>query len=206
MPNTYTQLHVQFVFAVKYRAALIQKQWNDRLHKYITGIFQENDHKMLQINSMPDHIHILIGLRPTQAISSLIQNVKTESSKWIKDNGFSKQFAWQEGYGAFSYSKSQVPDIIRYIQNQEVHHKKHTFLNEYRGLLREFEIDFDERYIFHDLIWARSVPTGHRLKNHTTLFSTHEVFRWNTKNSVHKPKEFEKRRVNKYFSCEAHLR
>ena len=88
MSNTYTQLHIQFVFAVKYRAALIQKPWKDELHQYITGIFQANDHKILQLNSMPDHIHILVGMRPTQSISSLVQNVKAESSKWIKDRKF----------------------------------------------------------------------------------------------------------------------
>lgn len=148
MANTYTQLHTQFVFAPKYRAALIQKEWQDRLYQYITGIFQANDHKMLQINGMPDHIHIFIGMRPTQSISSLIKNVKIESSKWIKENGFSKSFAWQDGYGAFSYSKSHVPNVIRYIQNQQVHHKKETFLNEYRKMLRAFEIEYDERYIF----------------------------------------------------------
>lgn len=148
MANTYTQLHTQFVFAPKYRAALIQKEWQDRLYQYITGIFQANDHKMLQINGMPDHIHIFIGMRPTQSISSLIKNVKIESSKWIKENGFSKSFAWQDGYGAFSYSKSHVPNVIRYIQNQQVHHKKETFLDEYRKMLRAFEIEYDERYIF----------------------------------------------------------
>jgi REP-associated tyrosine transposase len=151
MANTYTQLHIQFVFAVKYRAALIQKTWNDELHQYITGIFQENDHKMLQINSMPDHIHILIGLRPTQSISSLIQNVKTESSKWIKAKKFcTVPFAWQDGFGAFSYSKSHVDRVIRYIQNQEAHHKKEAFLNEYRRMLKAFEVEYDERYIFKD--------------------------------------------------------
>ncbi len=149
MPNTYTQLHIQFVFAVKYRASLIQKEWKNELHKYITGIFQANDHKMLQINSMPDHIHIFIGMRPTQSISSLIQNVKTESSKWIKEKKFcSSTFAWQEGYGAFSYSKSHVQNVIRYIQNQEMHHRKETFLDEYRHFLRSFEVDYEERYIF----------------------------------------------------------
>jgi len=148
MANTYTQLHIQLVFAVKYRAALIQKQWQPRLHQYITGILQQNQHKMLQINSMPDHIHILIGMRPTQSISSLVQNVKTESSKWIKDNKFCKAFAWQEGFGAFSYSKSHVGRVIRYIQNQEVHHKKETFLNEYRKMLKAFEIEYDDGYIF----------------------------------------------------------
>ena len=149
MANTYTQIHIQFVFAVKYRLALIQPSWKDRLYQYITGIIQNNEHKMLQINGMPDHIHIFIGMRPNQAISSLIQNVKTESSKWIKENKFcNSAFAWQEGYGAFSYSKSHVPDVIRYIQNQEVHHKRETFLNEYIKMLKAFEIDYDEQYLF----------------------------------------------------------
>jgi REP element-mobilizing transposase RayT len=129
MANTYTQLHIQFVFAVKYRDALIQKTWKDELHKYITGIFQDNGHKMMQVNTMPDHIHIFIGMRPTQSIAALVQNVKAESSKWIKDKKFcNSPFAWQEGYGAFSYSRSHVPEVIRYIQNQEAHHQKETFL------------------------------------------------------------------------------
>lgn len=148
MPNTYTQIHIQFVFAVKYRQALIHASWKERLHQYITGIFQNNQHKMLQINSMPDHIHILVGFRPHQSISALIQNVKTESTKWIKEKDISPSFAWQEGYGAFSYSKSHVPDVIRYIQNQEEHHRKQSFLEEYRSFLKAFDIDFDERYIF----------------------------------------------------------
>lgn len=149
MANTYTQLHIQFVFAVKYRAALIEKPWKSSLHKYITGIIQSNKHKMLQINSEPDHTHIFIGMRPHQAISDLIQNVKTESSKWIKSQKFCKSpFAWQDGYGAFSYSKSHVENVIRYIQNQEAHHKKEKFLDEYRRMLKAFEIEYDERYIF----------------------------------------------------------
>jgi len=153
MANTYTQLHIQFVFAVKYRAALIEKGWKDELHRYITGIIQENGHKMLQLNSMPDHIHIFIGMGPTQSIASLIQNVKAESSKWIKDKKFcTTPFAWQEGYGAFSYSKSHVPDVIRYIQNQEAHHQKETFLEEYKKILKAFEIEYDEQYIFKEPI------------------------------------------------------
>lgn len=151
MPNTYTQLHIQFVFAVKYRAALINTEWKERLHQYITAIFQSNDHKMLQINSMPDHIHIFIGMRPHQSISSLVQNVKAESSKWIREQNFcTVPFAWQEGYGAFSYSRSHVHDVIRYIQNQEAHHKKEDFLEEYRRLLKAFEIEYDGRYIFRE--------------------------------------------------------
>ena len=149
MANTYTQLHIQFVFAVKYRAASIEKEWKDELHKYITGIIQENGHKMLQVNSMPDHIHIFIGMRPTQSVASLVQNVKAESSKWVKDRKFcTSPFAWQEGYGAFSYSKSHVPDVIRYIQNQEAHHQKETFIEEYKKILKVFEIEYDEQYIF----------------------------------------------------------
>lgn len=148
MANTYTQLHIQFVFAVKFRAALIQKEWKQNLNRYITGLFQQNGHKMLQVNSMPDHIHIFIGMRPNQAISSLVQNVKTESSKWIKENKFSQSFAWQEGFGAFSYSKSDVEDVIRYIQNQETHHAKEKFLDEYKRLLKTFEIEYDAKYIF----------------------------------------------------------
>ncbi len=152
MANSYTQIHIQFVFAVKYRAAVISKEWKVRLHQYMTGIFQENDHKMLQINSMPDHIHIFIGMRPHQSMSSLIQLVKTESSKWIKaQNLCSYPFAWQTGYGAFSYAKSQVNDVIRYIQNQEIHHRKETFLDEYRKFLTAFEIEWDEKYIFKEL-------------------------------------------------------
>ena len=148
MANTFTQIH-QFVFAVQFRAAFIHKDWKERLHQYITGIIQNNQHKMLQINSMPDHIHILIGMRPSQSVSSLIQNVKSESTKWINDNHFTKsQFAWQEGYGAFSYSKSSLPAVIRYIQNQEKHHQKHSFIDEYKVFLKAFEIDYDERYIF----------------------------------------------------------
>ncbi|MES1181718.1 MAG: IS200/IS605 family transposase [Flavobacterium sp.] len=149
MANTYTQLHVQLIFAVKYRDAFIANEWKNELHKYMTGIIQNNGHKMLQINSMPDHIHILAGITPIQSIASLVQNVKTESSKWIKNNrSYSSSFAWQEGYGAFSYSKSHVPDVIRYIQNQEAHHKKETFLEEYRHFLKVFEIEYDEKYIF----------------------------------------------------------
>lgn len=149
MANTYTQLHIQLVFAVKYRAALIQKSWKERLHQYITGIFQANQHKLLQINSMPDHVHIFIGMRPNQSLSDIVKNVKAESSKWIKAEKICPSpFAWQEGYGAFSYSKSHVQDVIRYIQNQEAHHKKETFLAEYTRLLKAFEMEYDEQYIF----------------------------------------------------------
>ncbi|MDE1193493.1 MAG: IS200/IS605 family transposase [Arachidicoccus sp.] len=151
MSNSYSQIHIQFVFAVKYRTALISNEWKERLYQYITGIFRQNKHKVLQINGMPDHIHIFIGMRPHQSISSLIQNVKTESSKWIKAQKLSPSFAWQEGYGAFSYSRSQINNVVHYIQNQEKHHKKETFLDEYKKFLTAFEIEWDEKYIFKQL-------------------------------------------------------
>jgi putative transposase len=149
MPNTYTQIHLQFVFAVKYRAALIDNGWKDELEKYITGIIQYNKHKMLQINAMPDHIHLFIGMRPGQSISALIQNVKTESNIFIKTKKLTRSpFAWQEGFGAFSYSKSHLPNVIQYVMNQQEHHRKETFLDEYKRLLTVFDIDWNERYIF----------------------------------------------------------
>lgn len=149
MPNTYTQIHLHIIFAVKNRTALISNEWKTRLHQYITGIFQNNHHKMLLINSMPDHLHILIGMRPNQSVSALIQNVKSESTKWINENQFCREkFAWQEGYGAFSYSKSQLGTVIKYIQNQQFHHQKKTFLQEYKDFLNAFEIEWSPEYIF----------------------------------------------------------
>ena len=124
MSNTYTQLYIHLVFAVKGRQNLVKESFRNELEKYICGILRNKNHKPLAIYCMPDHIHIFIGMRPAQSIASLVQNLKTESSKWIKDNKFCESsFAWQQGYGAFSYSKSHVPDVIRYIQNQEAHHR-----------------------------------------------------------------------------------
>ena len=152
MPNTYTQIHLQFVFAVRNRRAMIDKSWKDELHKYITGIFQNQGHKMLQINSMPDHIHILVGFKPKYGISEVVQKVKSESTKWINDKGFCKsKFAWQEGFGAFSYSKSHLNTVIKYIQNQEKHHTKKTFLEEYQEFLESFEVDYRQEFIFKEL-------------------------------------------------------
>ena len=125
MANTYTQLYIQFVYAVKFRAGLIQPKWKDELYKYSTGIIQKNKHKLIAINGMPDHVHILIGINPRQSISDLMQDVKGCSSKWINEKGFLNQkFEWQDGYGAFSYGRSQVGAVINYINNQEIHHKK----------------------------------------------------------------------------------
>ncbi|MEM0518397.1 IS200/IS605 family transposase [Aequorivita flava] len=148
MANTYTQIHIQVIFAVQNRQSLIKPQWKDELYKYITGIVQSYNHKVLQINGMPDHIHILFGMRPTQSISDLMKKLKQDSSKWINNRGFvNGKFSWQEGYGAFSYSRSHVPKVIKYIANQEEHHKSKTFGEEYLEILKESGIDYDERYI-----------------------------------------------------------
>ncbi|MGM1055713.1 MAG: IS200/IS605 family transposase [Bacteroidota bacterium] len=149
MANTYTQIHIQVVFVVQNRQSLIKNEWKDELYQYITGIIQNHEHKVLQINGMPDHIHILFGMRPTQSLSDLMKQVKQDSSKWINNKGVvNGKFSWQAGYGAFSYSKSHVPRVIKYIQNQEEHHKKLTFMEEYVALLKTHNIQFDEHYIF----------------------------------------------------------
>ena len=151
MANTYTQIHLQLVFAVKFRAAVIDSSWKEELYKYMTGIVQEQKHKMIIINGVADHVHLLIGFKPHQSLSELMQDVKGSSSKWINERKLTRsKFNWQEGYGAFSYSNSDLPNVIRYIQNQEEHHRKIVFKDEYRLYLKEFEIDFDEKYILKD--------------------------------------------------------
>lgn len=153
MSNTYTQIHIQFVFAVKYRKAQLLSSYKDELLKYITSIIQNNDHKLLAINSEPDHIHIFIGMRPTQSISDLMREVKANSSKWINERGFLPvKFEWQGGYGAFSYRKRDVKGVINYIERQEIHHLKTTFMEEYIEFLKEFEVDYDVQYIFKEMI------------------------------------------------------
>lgn len=149
MANTYTQIHIQVVFAVRNRAALIHASWEEQLHKYITAIVQNAGHKMLQINGMPDHLHILIGMRPTQSLSELVKHIKGDSSAWINKNNFTKQrFSWQSGYGAFSYTQKELPMLINYIKNQKEHHRKKSFTDEYVYYLEKYGVDFDPRYIF----------------------------------------------------------
>ncbi len=151
MGNTYTQIHVHFIFAVKFRKSMIQPEWRERLYQYIIAIVKNNGHKMLIINGMPDHVHLLIGLRPEQSISNLIKDVKCNSSKWINEQNFTREkFAWQEGYGAFTYSKSQLPGLILYIKNQEEHHRKITFQEEFLKILEEQKVEFDPKYLFKD--------------------------------------------------------
>jgi len=153
MPNTYTQLYIHCIFAVKYREAVIQPEWEERLHKYITGIVQNNGHKLLTINSVSDHLHLFIGLNPNQSISEIMRLVKGDSSEFINKEKLTKRkFHWQDGYGAFSNSRSQIDAVVKYIINQKQHHLKKSFRDEYLEILKDYNIEYDEKYIFQDLI------------------------------------------------------
>ena len=149
MANTYTQIYIHYVFAVQNRLGLIQDRWRDDLYKYMTGTITNKGHKLLTIGGMPDHVHILVSMSPKQSPSDLMADVKRSSSLWINEQRFVMgKFTWQEGYGAFSYGKSQIHTLANYIENQELHHHKRTFMEEYIEFLNVFEIDYDERYIF----------------------------------------------------------
>ncbi|MDN5203090.1 IS200/IS605 family transposase [Fulvivirgaceae bacterium BMA10] len=153
MANTYTQIHIHAIFVVKNRTSLIHKSWETDLYKYIFGIIQNNSHKAIAINGMPDHLHIFFGMRPIQSLSDLIKDIKGSSSKWINAQRFVKsKFSWQPGYAAFSYSKSHVSRVVQYIKHQKIHHQKQSFSEEYIGFLKGFEIDYDERYIFKSVL------------------------------------------------------
>ncbi len=152
MANTYTQIYLQFVFAVQDRFSLIQNEWKDELQKYITGIVQNNKHKLIAINGMPNHIHVFIGYKPHQLVPDLLQDIKGSSSGWVNKKGFVKgKFHWQEGYGAFSYSHSQIDIVAKYIHNQEEHHRRKSFREEYLEFLKQFNLSFDKRYILKDI-------------------------------------------------------
>jgi REP element-mobilizing transposase RayT len=149
MANTYTQIYIHYVFAVQNRIGLIQSHWREELYKYMTGTITHKGHKLLQIGGMSDHIHALVSMSPHQSPSDLMADVKRSSSLWINKNRFVLgKFTWQEGFGAFSYGKSQIADIAHYIATQEQHHTKRTFLEEYLAFLKLFEIEYDERYVF----------------------------------------------------------
>ena len=149
MPNTFTQIYIHIIFTVKGRLNLIPKRNKEELHKYITGIVTKRDQKLISINSMPDHVHILVGFKPSIAISDLTRDIKAASSKFIKEKGWVKsRFNWQEGFGAFSYSHSQLTAVINYINNQETHHKRKTFKDEYLEFLTRFDIDYKNEYLF----------------------------------------------------------
>jgi REP element-mobilizing transposase RayT len=147
--STYSQIYIQVVFAVKGRESLILPTWEERLHKYITGIVQNKGQKMLAINGMPDHIHFLLGMKPSCCLSDLVREIKKASNDFINQEKLSKfKFHWQEGFGAFSYGHSQLDNVIAYIMNQKEHHKKKTFKDEYIELLKKFNIDYDANYVF----------------------------------------------------------
>ena len=149
MANTYTQLYIHFVFAVKGRQSLIRESFRDELEKYMCGIIRERNHKPIAIYCMPDHTHILVGLNPAESISTLMQHVKSKSSGWIdKRQVGTGEFNWQSGYGAFSYGRSQLNVIVNYIQNQPHHHRTKTFKEEYLTFLALFDIDFKQEYLF----------------------------------------------------------
>ena len=149
MANTFSQIYIQTVFAVANRQSLIKPNFKADLYKYISGIVRNRGQKLIAINGVPDHIHILIGLRPAMALAKLVQEIKADSSNFINKQRFVHgRFSWQEGYGAFSYGHSQLDRIIQYIRNQERHHEQHTFKNEYLTLLRKFDIAFDDKYLF----------------------------------------------------------
>jgi putative transposase len=149
MPGTFSQVYMQYVFAVKGRENLIKKAFEQEVYKYIAGIISGKGQKALAVNGMPDHIHVLVGLKPAMRISDLIRDIKNNSCNFINDKGWLKQkFAWQEGYGVFSYSESNYGKVIDYIKNQKLHHEERTFRQEYLLLLKRFNIPYEEKYLF----------------------------------------------------------
>jgi putative transposase len=146
--STFSQIYIQIVFSVKNKKALIDSTWEDELYKYITGIIQAKGQKLIAINGTRDHIHILIGMKPTCNLSDLVREFKKASSVFIKEKKFCNyKFEWQEGFGAFSYSSSAVSNVIRYIENQKEHHRKRSFNQEYIDFLEKFQVDYDAKYL-----------------------------------------------------------
>ena len=148
MANTYSQIYIQIVFAVKGKQAFIKESFREELQKYISGIIAEKKQKLYAIYCMPDHTHILVSLKPDIAISDLVRDIKSNSSSFLKEKEFVKDFAWQVGFGAFSYAKSQSLQVVDYILNQPKHHERKTFKEEYVAFLEKFEIEYDEKYLF----------------------------------------------------------
>jgi putative transposase len=149
MADTYSQIYVHLVFSVKGRQSLIQEAWKDRLYKYICGIASGKGQKVFAIGGVADHIHLLVSMKPSISVSELVRDLKSNSSKWLNEQGlFKGKFEWQNGFGAFTCGHTQLNSIIAYVNNQEIHHKKETFKEEYLKLLKEFEIEFNEQFLF----------------------------------------------------------
>ncbi|QSW91449.1 IS200/IS605 family transposase [Flavobacterium endoglycinae] len=153
MANTYHQVYLQIVFAVKYRNAVIDEKWRPKLLSVIGHLINETGCKTIIVNGVEDHVHCLLALKPTITISELMKAVKAKSSKFVNENQLTKsKFSWQEGYGVFSYSQSQIESVYKYIQNQKEHHKKQSFNAEYLNFLNKFKVHYEEKYIFEELI------------------------------------------------------
>ena len=151
--GTFSQVYLHFIFAVKFRDGLLLKTFQDEVYRYIAGIVQNNGHKLISVGGMPDHIHILVGMKPNQSVADLVNKVKSNSSKFINEKRFLPvRFEWQRGYGVFSYSRSQLNQVVHYIQNQEAHHKKKSFRAEYVEFLEKFQVEFDEKFLFNELV------------------------------------------------------
>ena len=149
MAGTYSQIYIHCVFAVKGRENLLRKPWRDDVFKYMAGIIKAKNHKPIIVNGVEDHVHIFFGLKPSLSISDLVRDIKNNSSNFINEQKFlNKKFAWQEGYGAFSYAHSQIETVFEYIASQEEHHRKKSFRDEYLDFLQKFEIEFDEKFLF----------------------------------------------------------
>ena len=149
MAGTYTQLYIQYVFAVKGRQNLLQKPWREEVFKYMAGIIRDKNQKSIIVNGVADHVHVFVGLRPSMSVSNLIRDIKNNSSDFINDRQFLPfEFSWQEGYGAFSYAHSQMDVVYKYILNQEKRHRKKTFKEEYLEFLQKFEVEYNEKYLF----------------------------------------------------------
>ncbi|GAB6142262.1 hypothetical protein JCM14076_29910 [Methylosoma difficile] len=149
MPSTFTQIYIHYVFTVKGRQNLLRQPWRDEVFKYISGIIKAKNQKPIIVNGMADHVHVFVGLKPTMAIADLVRDIKNNSSNFINEKNFvDGKFAWQEGYGAFSYAHSQIDSVYQYIANQEAHHQTKSFKDEYMDFLKKFEIEYKEEYLF----------------------------------------------------------
>lgn len=161
MANTFSQIYIHLVFAVKGRENCIDPKWKDELFKYICGIVNNKDQKVYAINGMPDHLHVLVSIKPNYAVSELMKDIKANSSRWINEQRLvAGKFQWQEGFGAFSVSQSQIEKVVHYIDEQEIHHKKTTFREEYLNFLNSYKIEYDEKYLFEWQEEEGVTPTG----------------------------------------------